>query len=206
MKNILRLIVFFCLINNIEAQIIIKNQSFEDIPKDSGTPIFWEQIGIGSTPDVLPGFWMVKKKAVDGKTYIGLIHRENGTSEAIVQKLSTPIIKNTCYTFSIFAAQSKTYAGYNKGNGRLQVIGFSDYELSFLEKKYNPFPKKYEILAESEFIDYKFWKELKFKFTSTEDLNYLVLKISMGDELKKGIKSNILLDKMTNIEQCIQKL
>ena len=70
------------------------NPSFEDVPKQSSPPLGWADCGFTgeSAPDVHPSnFWEVSKPAQNGKTYVGLVVRNNDTWERISQMLESPL-------------------------------------------------------------------------------------------------------------------
>jgi hypothetical protein len=100
-------------ISSIDAQITLSNPSFEGEPIDATVPKGWLPCKEGTTPDILPGFWGVYNEPADGRSYMGLITREDGTWESVGQKLEAPLEKGGCYTFTCELAHSNTYAGYN---------------------------------------------------------------------------------------------
>ena len=54
----------------------------------------------GKRPDVHPGnYWEVNKPAFNGKTYVGMVVRNNDTWERISQMLEKPLIGGVCYDF-----------------------------------------------------------------------------------------------------------
>jgi hypothetical protein len=111
-------ILFFLLCTNsllLSAQatkpVVLTNGSFEGVPHDAVNPEGWKSCGNDSSPDILPGPWGVYQKPTKGKTYLGLITRENNTWETIYQKMSTPFRKNRCYKFKV----DQTYSTANLG-------------------------------------------------------------------------------------------
>ena len=74
---------------NAQDTIRLDNFSFEDFPRHSHVPKGWYDCGFPdeSPPDIHPqmggGEFKVNMAPVDGKTYIGMVVRENGTWEAI---------------------------------------------------------------------------------------------------------------------------
>ena len=88
------------------------NPSFEDIARASLPPKGWIDCGFPneSPPDVQPsGAWEVYRPAYHGYTYLGMVTRENDTWEAVGQRLNFPLLKDHCYTFSIFLCSSSEY-------------------------------------------------------------------------------------------------
>ena len=74
-----------------EKTVWLNNASFEGVPQDATTPSGWQECELGTTPDILPGFWNVYTEASDGETFIGLITRDDGSFESIGQRLSSPL-------------------------------------------------------------------------------------------------------------------
>ncbi len=63
-----------------QAEVIeLANPSFEDTPSSSFTPKFWRNCGFAeeSPPDIQPGTMTVTQPAHDGKTYLGMVVRDN---------------------------------------------------------------------------------------------------------------------------------
>ena len=63
-------------------------------------------------PDVQQGsseFFEVTTMAQEGKTYLGMVVRQNETWELVSQRLVFPLEKGNCYAFDINLARSETY-------------------------------------------------------------------------------------------------
>ena len=105
--------IFFLLFSNLQAQCILQNASFEDTPSDAMVPNGWFMCNASTTPDILPGFWGVYQRPSEGRTYVGLITRRNGSFESIGQRIHPKLSKKECYRFSLDLAYSHSYAGYN---------------------------------------------------------------------------------------------
>ena len=133
------------------AQITLDNASFEGVSDDATMPTGWHACKAGTTPDILPGPWGVVKEAYDGDTYAGLITRENGTWESIEQRLSAPMMGGECYSFSLFLAYSKKYAGYNLPL-KLRIWGSATR------------CSKDQLLAQTKFVNHTDWRKYDFEF------------------------------------------
>ena len=106
----LYLLFLFCLSfvfhSKSQDTIRLDNFSFEDFPRHSYTPRGWYDCGFPdeSPPDIHPqmdgGEFKVNAEPADGRTYIGMVVRDNVTWEAIGQRLNTPLKENQCYDFS----------------------------------------------------------------------------------------------------------
>lgn len=168
----------------------IRNPSFEDdAPAQSKLPGGWQSYTAGSTPDILPGAWGIRFGAQDGKTCVGLVTREDGTSEDIAQGLSESLKGGTCYTLSIFLAHSPKYVGYNHPV-RLRIWGGSARG------------KKEMLLASSALIDHSDWRKYPFQFVPTRDMRYITFEAWYGPGITFRYKGNIVLDNCSAIEKC----
>jgi hypothetical protein len=175
--------------NSAEAPITFTNPSFEDKPRQSASPAGWGSQTGGSTPDIQPGIWGVTLAPHSGKTYVGLVTREDGTSEDIGQTLREALASGKCYRFSIFLAHSKQYAGYNHPV-RLRVWGGS--------KK----GSKEQLLCSSPLIQHKDWQKHQFEFTPNKAHRHITFEAWYGPGVLFKYKGNILLDDCGPIEYC----
>ncbi|MBP6825105.1 MAG: carbohydrate binding domain-containing protein [Saprospiraceae bacterium] len=169
--------------------ILIRNPSFEDEPGPSKSPKGWQSFTPGCTPDILPGAWGVQFAAQDGRTCVGLVTREDGTSEDISQGLQETLKGGTCYTFSIYLAHSAKYVGYNSPV-RLRVFGGAKRG------------GKEMLLASSPLIDHSEWKNYKFQFVPDHDMRHITFEAWFGPGTTFKYKGNIILDNCSNIEKC----
>ena len=174
---------------NLSAQHVLQNPSFENEPKASSIPKGWNTCLKGSTPDVLPGPWSVKKKAQHGYTFVGLITRDNGSYESIGQKLTTSLKANECYSFSIYLARSNEYIGYNLPL-RLRIWGSKS------------FCGKDQLLAESKAIKHTNWVRYDFQIFTKLPVHYLLFEACLAPGISKPYKGNILLDNISVILPC----
>jgi hypothetical protein len=173
----------------IEAQtIVLANPSFEDEPADATTPQGWTPCKEGTTPDILPGYWGVYTQPSDGETYVGLITRQNNTWESIGQRLTSPLLKNTCYDWYIDLAHSDTYAGYT-GPIKLRIYA------SKLKCQ------KDQLIYESPLIEHLDWKTYRIKFTPKEEYRYLLFEAFHSEEPFE-YQGNILIDRIREIRPC----
>lgn len=185
--------------------ILLNNPSFEDMPRPSMQPRGWYDCGylnfpLESPPDIHPvsdePSFGVDRAAYDGKTYLGMVVRENESWESIAQRLVRPLEAGKCYSFSIHIATSGTYLSSIRGGSK---------EVSFTE------PLKLRIwggsglcgkdilLAESSLIKNKQWKEYSFKFEPTRTVKYLILEAFFKTPTLSPPNGNILLDNASPI-------
>lgn len=93
------------------------NPSFEDVPGPARPPLGWYFCGPHNEtpPDVHPVQIMnVHLPAKHGKTYAGLVTRDNATQEVLGQALSSPIKKGHCYRLRIHAARATSFSSYSR--------------------------------------------------------------------------------------------
>lgn len=190
MKYTAFLYCMLCLGFQQPGKIEFRNPSFEDSrPRASAFPQGWSSDTYDCTPDIMPGAWGLKCKPQDGKTCVGLVSRDDGTSEDIGQELPEILKANTCYTFSLFLSHAAYYVGYNKPL-RLRVWGGSAKG------------KKEILLDSSPLIDHTDWKQYKFEFTPDRNIRYISFEAYFGPGVFFKYKGNILLDNCSAIERC----
>jgi len=185
----------------IGQEIKLTNSSFEDVPNHSSVPYGWNNCGdlYESPPDIQPGFFEVEKTAQKGRSYIGLVTRDNDTWEGLSQKLSRPINAGECYKFNIYLAKSTKYISLSKSSlkkenfnqaVRLRIWGGN----SHCHKK--------EILAETGPITHTAWKRYKLEFNPKANHNFIFIEA----HFKKGAffpyNGNLLIDNMSSIKAC----
>ncbi|MBL7814428.1 MAG: OmpA family protein [Saprospiraceae bacterium] len=190
-----------------QKPVIIKldNPSFEDYPQAGHQPTGWFDCGFaGETPpDVNPtGQFKVSKNAFHGSTYLGMVTRDNNTWEAVGQRLKSPLLKGTTYTFSIFLARSEIYMSQSRATGRdvnyvtpatLRVWGGSGY------------CAKEEMLGETDPISAASWQKFSFKFTPKANHNYFMIEAFYKVPTLFPYNGNVLVDNASDIAPEIKK-
>jgi len=173
----------------VSGQLRLSNASFEDTPRDATTPIGWNSCGAYSTPDILPGYWEVTHQPVEGKTFLGLITRGDGTNEWIGQKISGVMEKNECYFFTVSLARSTTYANYNNPV-ILKIWGGT----KLCEKR--------QLLAQTHPIAHEEWMEYEFVLIPKLNYEYLIIEAFFTKDSSLPYKGNLLIDACSTIEKC----
>lgn len=180
----------------------LTNRSFEDLPGPNKAPQGWKDCGYlfegESPPDVQPcGAWKVTQKAIDGKTYVGMVVRENNTWEALAQELKGTLKKDSLYNFEILICTSKSYVSatresvrYNYGKpynyitpARLRIWGG------------NQLCYRSSILTESPLVTNNEWQVYKFTIKPPEDVSFIIFEAFYENELSKPYNGNILIDR-----------
>ena len=171
------------------SQIIeLANASFEGEPRDATVPQGWLPCKEGTTPDILPGYWGVYAEPSDGDTYVGLITRGNNTWESIGQRLSAPLEKGSCYSWSFDLSHADTYSGYS-GPLKLRVW------ISKLKCQ------KDQMIYESPLIEHTDWQSYHIKFTPDSDYRYILIEAFHSEE-QFSYEGNILIDRLRPIHIC----
>jgi hypothetical protein len=166
----------------------LANPSFEDKPGASLIPKGWISKTKGSTPDIMPGAWGINASPHGGLTCLGLVVREDNTSEDIAQVLSEPLKSGECYAFQIWLKSLPKYVGYNQPC-QLRVYGGTDGGRDVL-------------LAQSPLITQGDWKEYKLQFTPRQNCTSITLVAWYGPGVMFKYKGNILLDDISPIVRC----
>jgi len=169
--------------------IYLQNPSFEGTPKDATAPPSWIGCEEGTTPDILPGPWGVLLPPFDGETFMGLITRNDGSWESVGQRLSQPMKRGECYSFSLQLARSTTYENYNMPI-QLKIWGGT----TSCNKK--------QLLGKSSAIEHATWKEYEFQFYPKADLHYIIFEAYYQDGVYLEYRGNVLLDDCSAIVKC----
>ncbi|WP_235297264.1 OmpA family protein [Portibacter marinus] len=212
-------ILFFLLLgvyaNGQQEVIYLKNPSFEGVPRAGATS--YEGISAAgwidcggirfpdeTPPDIHPGnFFRVKKAPQDGKTYIGLVARDNESWESVSQLLSEPMKANQCYEFDLYMARSDNYV-----NRMFDIETFSSDEIksqseALVLRVYGglrPCEKK-QLLAESELVSNTDWKNFKFNFEANSNLYYITFEAFYKTPVLLPYNGNLLIDNISPIRQ-----
>ncbi|RMG87488.1 MAG: hypothetical protein D6714_02270 [Bacteroidetes bacterium] len=192
MRKFTFLVVFMAFSFASRAQTVaaeLGNSSFEEIIPDpvNPAPAGWFPCRPGSTPDALPGPWNVHNPPSDGKHYVGLLTRDDGTFESIGQKLSRPLKAGECYMFSLDLARSETYLSYNHPI-KLRVWGGARKG------------EKTQLIGESSIITHTRWQTFSFSFAPKKDFQYLIFEA--WNPNPRPVKGNILIDNLRPIREC----
>lgn len=189
-----------------DEPIVLINPSFEGVPAEGSVngamPNGWYDCGFpGETvPDIHPkegaGAFQVTKEAFHGKTYIGMVVRENETWEMVSQRLSSPLKAGKCYEFSISLCRSELYVSPSRLDGeyknyttpaKLRIWGGSGY------------CNRAELLAESALVVNTRWLTYNFRFEPKQAYSYIVFEAFYKTPTPFPYNGNILLDNASAI-------
>ncbi len=195
-------------VNAQKERIKLSNPSFEDMPRHSQPPIGWYNCGMDgeSPPDVQPGSFEVRQKAVDGMTYLGMVTRDNETWESVGQRLSSSLIGGNCYQFRIFMTYSDEYFSISRTTLKNEFF-IKPVKLRIWAG--NGYCDKRELLAESGLVSSTTWEEFTFVLKPKRDYKYIVLEAFYKTPTLFPYNGNILLDHASDIilkEKCDKKI
>lgn len=177
-----------------QTKISLKNPSFEEQePAYNQCPSFWKDLGTetATPPDVQPGFYGVKEAPQHGRTYLGLVVREDNTWEGVGQVLGGTLQKDSAYTFSLYLNRSNTYQSATWQN--TGPVKFNNPTILKIWG-YNTETQQEELLAESQPVSHSKWVRYEFLLKPTQgDYNELDLMAyyAPGYEQTNG---NLLID------------
>ncbi|MEZ4994265.1 MAG: OmpA family protein, partial [Saprospiraceae bacterium] len=181
--------------------IYLTNPSFEDYPRPGKPPTGWYDCGFpGETPpDVQPdATFSVSKAASHGDSYMGMVVRDNDTWESVSQRLSRPLQKGKCYSFSMDLARSELYISVSRVSeetanyatpAKLRIYGGFGY----CDKQY--------LLAESKLIINHRWLRYNFRFEPLADYTYLILEVFYQTPTLFPYNGNVLLDNASPVTE-----
>ena len=189
--------------------VIIFNNGLEDTPR-KGTTLTrsvdgWLDCGARkfpkeSPPDIHPdNFWEVNLAPAQGKSYVGLVVRENETYESISQGLDIPLRKGQCYTFSIYIARSEDYWSHARlidGSTTNKDVNFTKPAIFRLWGG-KVYCGQSQMLAESSAIKSSKWQKYEFEIKPATDINYITYE-AFYDYSWLPYNGHILIDEASN--------
>jgi hypothetical protein len=190
-------------VNDSLVAIELLNPSFEQVSNKGETaatiPNSWEACNFeGETfPDIQPGNFEVSMQPYQGKYYVGLVGRENGTFETITQKLPAKLKAGVCYTMSLHLAKSPKYVSLSRTTNKkvnfnrplkLIIWGSENGSCKISEDK---------VLAISPPVNSNSWHKFVFQFKPNVDVARI--HFSAYFVIDKFYAGNILLDNISQI-------
>jgi hypothetical protein len=177
-----------------QETIRLENPSFENARKHAVVPNGWYNCGDPeeSPPDVQPGFFGCELKPADGKSYLGLVARDNGTTEALGQALSDTLKTGTKYVFHLYLARSRGYLSWSK---TYQKEDNFDTPVALKIWAGNDLCHKGELLAETVAVEHALWLAYKFEFVpETGNWTHLMFEAAFSRDRDAPYNGNILID------------
>lgn len=202
--SIIILLLFSTIRVQAQETIYLQNPSFEDVPRRGGEQYSggikgWFDCGEiqfenESPPDIHPtpnSVWEVDKYAMDGDTYLGMVVRHNDTWEALSQKLSSPLLAGTCYSFSILLSRSPKYISPTKeSREKKNYITPAVLQIWGADR----FCGRARRLAVSDPVDNDQWRQFNFKFKPTDDFAFIVIEAFYKTPVLVPYSGHILVD------------
>ncbi len=177
----------------------LKNPSFEDIPGAGWVPYGWTPCGFPdeTPPDTNPcEVYQVKMPAYYGKTYLGMVVRDNDTWEGVTQPLVQPLLAGQCYGFTFFAACSKHYESMSRKTGTM--INYKRPAKLRIWAGYD-FCESLQLLAETDAIEHHEWRAYTLFLKPNAPYTHLFLEAHFLNPNDKPYCGNILLDNLSNL-------
>jgi hypothetical protein len=176
----------------------LDNPSFEDTASAAHTPIGWFDCGFAaeSAPDVQPGSHGVNKKAFEGKSYVGMVVRDNNTWEAVGQKLKTQLLRDVKYSFGLYLCRSQQLESVSQNTG-----DSASYVAPVIIRIWGGvgYCDKAELLAESKLVNSYDWDKYDFIFKPKADYSYFMIEAFYKIPTLFPYNGNILIDNASAI-------
>jgi hypothetical protein len=155
--------------------IYLTNPSFEGYNNLGVVPKAWEDFSDKreSPPDIQPGFFGVHRKAKDGKTFVGMVYRDNKTHEAIGQYLPLPLQAGETYSFKLHVAKGIELNSLSRLTKRMI---YYDSPVALTIIGYDKTCEIGKILATSDEIELKVWHELTFLLKPNFAVDHIIIK------------------------------
>jgi hypothetical protein len=204
MKNLLFILLLNATFTFAQTDTIrLKNPGFEGRPMRGGergwSIIGWADCGsinfpYETPPDIHPQeFWGVRKLAKEGKTYLGLVVRDNETYEGVGQKLPSPLLANQSYEMTLWMAHSEKYISRIRSTNQEQNYQAPSFLIiASIDKKC----VVKDILYQSSIVDHLEWKQYSIKMSPINDVTHLMFMVFSNEEKPNG---HILLDGLSDI-------
>lgn len=183
-----------------QSLILLDNPSFEDKPGIARPPAGWYFCGTaGETPpDVHPNpDFAIGQSPADKNTYIGLAARDNGTWEALGQRLANPLQAGHCYQFSIYACVPVEFMNTSRLTGA--YTNFAN-PLSLRLSCPMQICDKSNYLAISPPVSNTQWRKYTFLFSPERDGQFFILEAYYADS-GKPYNGYLLIDAASPIQE-----
>ncbi len=185
----------------------LTNGSFEDLPKQSQPPRGWADCGFpGESPtDVHPAsdsssYWNVQKPPADGKTYLGMVVRDNETYESISQYLPAPLKPDSCYEMEIDLCRSEIYISQSRMTGRTE-----NYDEPVVLRIYGgtAICRRSELLYESPPVSNFEWKTYVTEMKPSGSYRTITFEAYYKTPVLFPYNGNLLVDHTSNIRKVV---
>lgn len=180
--------------------ILLSNPSFEGPPMAGATPPGWYDCGFPdeSPPDTHSGvdsFFRVSTPPHKGKTYLGLVTRDNETYEAASTELPTALEPGTCYTFNLYLSRSPDYVSPTRRSGPT----YHTTPVVFRIWGGNSVCDKAELLGTTSVITHARWVRYQFNFEPKKRVKWFILEAYYQTPAWFPYNGNVLIDNASAI-------
>jgi len=162
------------------------------------------QFRLASPPDVHQGvnrdtsFWENENRSSHGKTYLGLVVRDNESWESVSQRLPSALKAGTCYKMSISLARSRTYKSHTSSN-RDVPSNFTEPAVLRVWGGSGICDCDSQLLAESSPVSNNQWENFEFKLEPDSNFPFITVEAFYETPLLFPYNGHILLDKMSDL-------
>lgn len=192
--------------------ITLANPSFEDYPhtgQNSGSSISgWYDCGKEmfpneTPPDVQPSpdpsnlFFGVTTRPYDGRTYLGMVVRENDSWESVSQRLSKPLEPGNCYEFSIYLCKSENYMSQKASFDPNFYPFTTPVQLRIWGGR--TFCNKLELLHSTALIRNTNWTKYQIRMEPKQRISYIMLEAFYETPTLFPYNGNLLVDNASSI-------
>ncbi|HHM21283.1 MAG TPA: hypothetical protein ENJ20_04590 [Bacteroidetes bacterium] len=176
--------------------VFLTNPSFEGNAQFAAIPGGWQNCAFNneSPPDIHPVLNATVGMSVlplHGETFLGLLTKKNSTVESIGQKLSQPLRKGVCYSFSVALCKSDKY--YIIQPETKVVIHYDNPLVLRLWGGASPCGKK-SLLAVSPPIENTDWMRYTFQFSPEVDLDWISFDVFFTSNTTTPYRGNLMMD------------
>jgi len=218
MRSLFIVLISFCAMG-MSAQfdtISLRNPSFEDSPRKGGyyTNAMeaqrnnikgWFDCGIynfemETAPDIHPSdYWSNTKQPSHGRTYLGMVTRDNDTWESVSQELPTPMKAGQCYSFSVELSKSERYISGSRLNAEDKPkYNYTTPSVFRLWGGYG-YCGTAELLAESVPVKNSEWKTYTFKLSPKANYKYITFEAFYKVPVVIPYNGHILVDNCSKL-------
>lgn len=200
---------------NAQSDVItLSNPSFEDSPRKGGEVNGikgWYDCGLinfpdESAPDIHPqNFWENTKQASHGKTYLGMVVRDNETWESVSQRMSSSMKAGQCYSFSMELSRSAKYMS----GSRFALENYNDKRTNFSYTTPtvvrvwggSGYCNTKELLAETVPVKHSEWKTYPFKLSPSFNHKVITIEVYYKVPVLIPYNGHILIDNCSDITE-----
>lgn len=215
------MIIICCCTLGMNAQfdtISLRNPSFEDYPRKGSyyTNAMeaqrnnikgWYDCGIinfttETAPDIHPSdFWSNTKQPSHGKTYLGMVTRDNDSWESVSQDMSGTLKAGQCYSFSVELSKSERYLSGSRLNETDKP--HYNYTTPIVFRVWGGYGHcgTAELLAESVPVKNSKWKTYTFKLSPKANYKYITFEAFYKVPVLFPYNGHVLVDNCSKIIQ-----